>query len=202
MREWSAVPTKMRWTGLGALFDLLEIAAPAGDHLADLAFWQVRLGALRLLGDRGAYDLASEDYAATYGTSPPEWQPPALVVSQPQEEASGMLTPTNDFSVSTMPDELGSTTTVQVELVGQLAGDVNATLVRALGEVGDAAHVVLSCGRLIRVDLMAAGELLNWVAERRAEGRQVRFVHVHRMVALFFCAMGLDDQAHIELRPL
>jgi hypothetical protein len=49
---------------------------------------------------------------------------------------------------------------------------------------------------------MAAGELSNWVAARRAEGRMVRFVEVHRLLALFFCAMGLDDHATIELRSL
>jgi hypothetical protein len=30
----------------------------------------------------------------------------------------------------------------------------------------------------------------------------VRLIEVHRLLALFFCAMGLDDQATIELRPL
>jgi hypothetical protein len=49
---------------------------------------------------------------------------------------------------------------------------------------------------------MAAGELLSWAGARRAEGRMVRFVEVHRLLALFFCAMGLDDQATIELRSL
>ena len=107
-----------------------------------------------------------------------------------------------DFVVSTLPDELGLNTSVTVELAGQLAGDVSATMSQALSELGDAQSVTVACDRLIRVDLMAAGELLNWVSARRAEGRLVRFTQVHRLVALFFCAMGLDDQAPIELRSL
>lgn len=201
MREWAATPTPLQWEGVDALFDLLEIAAPPGDHLADPAFWQVRLETLRLLGVSGAYDVAAEDFAATYGTTPPDWSPAATKVAAADGSLQG-LGSVPEFAVSTLPDELGLTSTVTVELVGQLGGDVSAILATTLSDIGDANTVMVSCARLIRVDLMAAGELLNWVAARRSEGRLVRFTQVHRMVALFFCAMGLNDQAPIELRPL
>jgi anti-anti-sigma regulatory factor len=202
LREWASSTTPQQWQGVGALFDLLEIAAPPGDHLADPAFWQVRLEALRLLGVQASYDLAAEDFAATYGTTPPEWQPASTVVSTEDNHLDQLSSKGPDFAVSTLPDELGANTSVTVELAGQLAGDVSATMSQALSELGDAQTVTVACDRLIRVDLMAAGELLNWVAARRAEGRLVRFTQVHRLVALFFCAMGLDDQAPIELRSL
>ena len=145
------------------MFDLLEIAAPPGDHLADPAFWQVRLEALRLLGVQASYDLAAEDFAATYGTTPPEWQPACTVVSTEDNHLDQLSSKGPDFAVSTLPDELGANTIVTVELAGQLAGDVSATMSQALSELGDAQTVTMACDRLIRVDLMAAGELLNWV---------------------------------------
>jgi ABC-type transporter Mla MlaB component len=181
---------------------LLELAAPPGDHLADPAFWQVRLEALRLLGVQASYDLAAEDFAATYGTTPPEWRPASSVVSIEDNPLTDLVSTGPDFVISTLPDELGLNTSVTVELAGQLAGDVSATMSQALSELGDAQTVNVACDRLIRVDLMAAGELLNWVSARHAEGRLVRFTQVHRLVALLFCAMGLDDQAPIELRYL
>lgn len=199
LRQWAAQPIKLQWKGVDAVFDLLEIAAPAGDHLADPAFWQVRLEALRLLGVSGAYDVAAEDFAATFGTVPPEWYPPLATVFTEDGQVPGLMSSAPDFAVSTLPDELGLESTITVELVGQLAGDVSATMARALSEIADATTVTLSCARLIRVDLMAAGELLNWVSARRAEGRLVRLIDVHRLVALFFCAMGLDDHAPINL---
>jgi hypothetical protein len=203
LRDWVAsAGTPLQWRGVDALFDLLEIAAPPGDHLADPAFWQVRLEALRLLGVQAPYDLAAEDFAATYGTMPPEWRPPAAAVANQDGPLPDLVSTGPDFVVSTLPDELGANSSVTVELMGQLAGDVSATMSRALSEIGDATTVTVACDRLIRVDLMAAGELMNWVAARRAEGRLVRFIQVHRLVALFFCAMGLDDQAPIELRSL
>jgi len=202
LREWAAENTLQHWKGVEALFDLLDITAPPGDHLADPSFWQVRLEALRLLGVRSPYDLAAEDFAATYGATPPEWRAAATQVSADENRLDQFALAGPDFAVSTLPDELGLDTSVMVELVGQLAGDVSATMSRALVEIGDATTVVVACDRLIRVDLMAAGELLNWVSARRAEGRLVRFTQVHRLVALFFFAMGLDDQAPIELRSL
>ncbi|MFM8768110.1 MAG: hypothetical protein ACKOD9_10205, partial [Rubrivivax sp.] len=200
LRDWTGSATPLQWRSVEALFDLLEIAAPPGDHLADPAFWQVRLEALRLLGVQSAYDLAAEDFAATYGSTPPEWVPPACVVSTSDDPHAEPMQARTDLSVSTLPDELGANSSVTVELVGQLAGDVSATMSKTLSEMGDATPVTVACDRLIRVDLMAAGELTNWVSARRAEGRLVRFTQVHRLVALFFCAMGLDDQAPIELR--
>ena len=202
LRDWAGSGPPLQWHDVDTLFDLLEIAAPPGDHLADPAFWQVRLEALRLLGVQAPYDLAAEDFAATYGAMPPEWRPPAAAVATTDGTLAEMVLARPDFSVSTLPDELGANSSVTVELMGQLAGDVSATMSRALSEIGDATNVTVACHRLIRVDLMAAGELLNWVSARRAEGRLVRFTQVHRLVALFFCAMGLDDQAPIELRSL
>jgi ABC-type transporter Mla MlaB component len=99
-------------------------------------------------------------------------------------------------------DRLRGSADITVELVGQLTGDIHDTLARMLTAIEPGRSVRISCERLIRVDLMAAGELLNWIGARRAEGRRVRLIEVHRLLALFFCAMGLDDQATIELRPL
>ena len=50
--------------------------------------------------------------------------------------------------------------------------------------------------------MMAASEFLDWVRARRREGRRVRLVGVHRLVGIFLVAMGLDEQADIEWRPL
>jgi ABC-type transporter Mla MlaB component len=107
-----------------------------------------------------------------------------------------------EFSGSTAHDRLRSAADISIELVGQLTGDINDTLARKLAEIESSHSVRISCARLIRVDLMAAGELLNWIGARRAEGRRVRLIEVHRLLALFFCAMGLNEQATIELRPL
>jgi ABC-type transporter Mla MlaB component len=60
--------------------------------------------------------------------------------------------------------------------------------------------MVISCARLIRIDFSAAGTLLNWVTSRQAEGRQVQFVEVHRLVAAFFNVIGISEHARVMAR--
>ena len=81
-------------------------------------------------------------------------------------------------------------------------GDISATLQRLDKEVGVASVISVSCTLLIRVDFIAAGDLLNWVLTRRNEGRSVSFIDAHRLVALFFGAMGINEHARIVVRQV
>ena len=87
-----------------------------------------------------------------------------------------------------------------VELSGQLVGDISATLRKLDGELGTASIINVSCAKLIRVDFIAAGDLLNWVLARRGENRTVGFIEAHRLVALFFGAMGINEHAKVKVR--
>jgi hypothetical protein len=60
----------------------------------------------------------------------------------------------------------------------------------------------VSCARLIRVDFIAAGDLLNWVLARRNEQRSVVLEDAHRLIALFFCAMGINEHARVRLKSV
>jgi len=62
--------------------------------------------------------------------------------------------------------------------------------------------VSVSCHKLIRVDFIAAGDLLNWVLAKRGESRSVQFVEAHRLVALFFGAMGINEHAKVAVRKV
>ena len=46
-----------------------------------------------------------------------------------------------------------------------------------------AAMVSVACNKLIRVDFVAAGDLLNWVLAKRGENRSVTFADAHRLAA-------------------
>jgi len=89
-----------------------------------------------------------------------------------------------------------------MELSGQLVGDIGETVKKMNAELGHSTIVNVSCAKLIRVDFIAAGDLLNWVLARRGENRSVNFIDAQRLVALFFGAMGITEHARVKVRTV
>ena len=67
-------------------------------------------------------------------------------------------------------------------------------------QIGDAKVIEVSCARLLRVDFMGSGDLLNWVLACHRDNRSVSFVDTNRLVALFFSAIGIDAHAVVKVR--
>lgn len=208
LRTWAGQALEMRWIGLDNLLALLAEAASVGDRDADPAFWMARLAVLRVLNRADLFDETAIDYCMTYEVSPPAWEPPrcrarpsttgASVQTQPMSVISEVST---SFMESALfDDEPAQVQVASLELSGQLVGDIGDTLGRLNGDIGAASVVNVSCMRLIRVDFLAAGDLLNWVLAKRSENRSVRFIDTHRLVALFFVAMGINEHAGVHVR--
>jgi hypothetical protein len=119
-----------------------------------------------------------------------------------QPPLSGGSDDATSFQESQITDAPHRIEVATVELSGQLIGDIDHTLKKLDGELGGAKIVNVSCARLIRVDFIAAGDLLNWVLARRSENRTVSFIDAHRMVALFFGAMGINEHANVKVRTV
>ncbi len=208
-RTWIGQKLEMRWLNGERLFSLLSEAAPTGDRDADPACWQLRLDALRIANRPDQFDEAAIDYCVTYEVSPPSWEPAQCKVTISGAEHSTSSPPlsvvsevSTSFLESQPTEDAGTQQVASVELSGQLVGDIGATLAKLSGELGAASMVNVSCAKLIRVDFIAAGDLLNWVLARRAESRTVSFVEAHRLVALFFGAMGITEHAKVKVRTV
>jgi len=208
-RSWIPQDLDMRWLSGERLFAVLQEAAPTGVRDADPAFWQVRLDALRMTNRADQFDETAIDYCVTYEVSPPSWEAARCVVriagsnqGTTQPPLSVVSDVSTSFEESQVSDDPSMVQVSTVELSGQLVGDIAATLQKLDGELGSAKIVNVSCAKLIRVDFIAAGDLLNWVLARRAENRSVSFVDAHRMVALFFGAMGINEHANVKVRTI
>jgi hypothetical protein len=207
-RLWAGQALEMRWLSGEQLFTVLAEAAPTGVRDADPAFWLTRMDALRLVNRADQFDETAIDYCVTYEVSPPSWEPTRCNVrisgstlSTRQPQASTLTEPNTGFVESSLLDETASASQIAtVELSGQLVGDISGTLSGLNEGVGTASTVSVSCTRLIRVDFIAAGDLLNWVLTKKGENRAVHFVDAHRLVALFFGAMGINEHARVQVR--
>ena len=207
-RLWAGQLLEMRWIAGERLFTVLQEAAPSGVRDADPAFWLTRLDALRLVNRVDQFDETAIDYCVTYEVSPPSWEPTrcnvrisASALSTRQPQTSVLTEPSTSFVESSLLEDTEAADGVAaLELSGQLVGDISGTL-SALNEgVGAASTISVSCARLIRVDFIAAGDLLNWVLTKKSENRAVHFVDAHRLVALFFGAMGINEHAKVQVR--
>jgi hypothetical protein len=207
-RVWAGQAIEMRWMAGDRLQAVLQEAAPTGVRDADPAFWLAKLDALRLANRADQFDETAIDYCVTYEMSPPSWEPARCIVRISGSSLSTRSPPLSlvgEVSTSFMESALMEDSPVQqasVELSGQLVGDIGETLGRLDRQLGDAPLVLVSCARLIRVDFLAAGDLLNWVLGKRNESRQVQFAEAHRLVALFFGAMGINEHARVHLKKV
>jgi hypothetical protein len=207
-RLWAGQPLEMRWIAGDRLFTVLQEAAPSGVRDADPAFWLTRLDALRLVNRVDQFDETAIDYCVTYEVSPPSWEPTrcnvrisASALSTRQPQTSVLTEPNTSFVESSLLEDTEAADGVAaLELSGQLVGDISGTLAALNEGVGAASTISVSCTRLIRVDFIAAGDLLNWVLTKKTENRAVHFVDAHRLVALFFGAMGINEHAKVQVR--
>ena len=205
-RHWAPEPLDMRWLSGERFLSALQDAAPTGVRDADPAYWLLRLDALRLANRPDQFDEAAIDYCVTYEVSPPSWERTrcqariggsGLSTQSPPLSQVGEVATT--FLESSVEEHSGGVTMATVELSGQLVGDIGATLRQLDTQLAAAPMVTVTCTKLIRVDFIAAGDLLNWVLAKRGESRSVTFADSHRLVALFFGAMGINEHASVRV---
>ena len=209
-RLWAGQPVDLRWIAGDQFLQLLKDMAPVAQRDIDPATWMLRLEALRIVNRPDQFDEAAIDYCVTYEVSPPSWEKALcrVRVSGLTLSTSGPTSTTHSntehhsssFLESTITEHAHLSASVLLELSGQLAGDISETLQLMTNELGAATLVTVACPKLMRLDFMAAGDLLNWVLARRSENRSVVFSDTHRLVALFFGAMGINEHARIRLR--
>lgn len=210
-RHWTPQQIDMRWIGGDQLFTLLAEAAPIGVREADPTLWQLRLQILRMSHRPDKFDEVAIDFCVTYELSPPSWEPAVcrVRISGSSGGAPTNVAPTtvvgdasSSFVESQLTDEPGLVQMVRVDLSGPLVGDISEVLRKLDQQLGLAPVIEVSCTRLLRVDFMASGDLLNWVLARNREQRVVTFSETNRLVALFFTAIGIDAHATVKVRAV
>ncbi|MES2512123.1 MAG: STAS domain-containing protein [Pseudomonadota bacterium] len=212
---WSAQPVQLRFMGDAQLQQVLQKATPSGQQDTPQDWWQLRMEALRVTHRPDEFELAALDFCVTYEVSPPSWESArcdykhiekdgsavagqTIIGEAYRDSMSGMSHMDGDTQMDGLSSQLSSM--MSIELSGQVVGDAIAMLDQLENKLMGADFVVITCGRLIRVDFSAAGTLLNWVSAREAENRSVQFSDVNRLVAAFFNVIGITEHARVSTR--
>jgi len=207
MAQWCEQRLVLQFDGLDCLDILLRLNTTLGDKDVPPSWWHLRLNTLRVLGSQEEFELVSMDYCMTYDISPPAWQSARcqrvfdLLTREPVPEARSHGQQDTAWSTSvTVPSAFVGADAHQIELSGELLGtDAQALnpLQTALQAQGD---LLVIGERLVRVDFLAAGSILNWVASAQAPGKKVEFVQLPHLVAAFFNLIGINEHARVTAR--
>lgn len=209
--EWCTQSVSLYFEGADVLEKTLRKGTPSGDRQVDTCCWQLRLDALRILRLQDEFELAALDFCVTYEVSPPPWEDARCdCVCERMDATSPAVRERRYLAAQVAASDLSHAPTTLMELdaipvaVVELSGEVLGDAAEALNQfqlgLAGTERLVVSCRRLIRVDFSAAGSILNWVAARQAEGCQVQFRDVPRLISAFFNVIGINEYARVILR--
>ena len=211
--RWADLTAQIVFVGAEVLQALMEAHTQSGDRSANPEWWRLRMAALRFMGRPDEFEMVALDYCVTYEVSPPSWASPrcgysdssapepvsapapvADLVARPHWSDATVPMPLSGFG-ETLPPVAGPS-----GLSGHIEGDAGTLLAGMEGQVPAGEPLIIPCDRLIRIDFSAAGSVLNWAAEQQAHGRVVQFQNLHRLVAVFFNVVGVNEHAWVVPR--
>ncbi len=202
--HWGSTPVQLRFLGAQQLLAVLAEATPTGDRETSSDWWSLRMNVLRVMHDADGFELVALNYCLTYEVSPPPWQEPLGRYASLDLSPVAATAPPGPASspplASDAAQALEKPASRHAVLAGDLGGETLATWQRLDAELAGPEPSVISCAALLRMDLVAAGTLLNWVTQRDARGERVEFVEAHRLIAAFFNIIGIADHATVGLR--
>ena len=197
---WAEQDVQLHFAGVQSLHAVLQAHTQSGDRDADPRWWRLRMAALRMMGLADEFELVALDYCVTYEVSPPSWAAPRCgysgddgVQAAAQAPDSGLYMSGFMLSQPAGMDEEPATAALE----GHIEGDATAALQPLEAMLRPGAPLVVACDRLIRIDFAAIGSVLNWAATQQAQGHVVQFANLHRLVAVFFNVIGINDHAWV-----
>jgi anti-anti-sigma regulatory factor len=216
-KAWVVTPVDLRFVSAATLRECLERITVSGDSTVDRAWWELRLLVLRVMNMGSDFEPVAIDYCVTYELSPPSWEPPVCrfrslhigetaTVTTAEKQPMFVESQLHDSFLPSDSETSGfSTSQLSLDwptayLEGEIYDDAQTALAAIDQQLGSPPVLIVSCKYLIRVDFSSAGNILNWAAAHQRDGRQVRFVDVHRLIAAFFHVVGVTESAKIVTR--
>ncbi len=224
---WAEQPVHLVFTDAGVLDALLQVHTASGERGNDPQWWQLRMAVLHCMNQHDAFEMVALDYCVTYEVSPPSWQvpqcsyqdgaqvshsdgtgaPAAMGQAVDGVSMQGLALAAAQWGDSTQPLTLPAYTDGMAALPGlegQIEGDASEALdalsqARALAST-DTGPLRIPCERLVRMDFAAAGSVLNWAARQQSLGQALRFERLHRLAAVFFNVIGINEYAVVQPR--
>lgn len=210
---WADQTVQLTFADAEHLQRVLKSQTVSGDATAHPHWWNVRLALLRILQSQDAFDMVALEYCITYEVSPPAWQAAHCGYTVLDAQNDGLLREVaalpifassdlqdSDAAMRTLPAGLSTAPVRRGKLSGLVLGDASIALAVVDAKASSKDLLVVACDTLVRIDFSAAGSVLNWTVGQHAAGRQVQFTGLHRLVAIFFNVIGINENALVMPR--
>lgn len=201
--QWADREGQFVFLEVGRLNALLEHNTPSDDPTSSPQWWRLRMALLRLMGKPDVFEMVALDYCVTFEVSPPSWVHARCGYIDNEGGGSGSAVSVDTgvaFSLSDVGalSALAPLEAVQAAVLqGAIDGDAAPALESFVALCKPGMPLVIACGQLIRVDFAAAGSVLNWAAEQQGQGQVIEFHSLHRLVAIFFNVVGINEYARV-----
>jgi anti-anti-sigma regulatory factor len=193
---------QLRISSTERLCAALRSSVEAGRRDDSQACWNLLLAIYRVARDEARYDEASIDFCVTYEVSPPQWKSPPpniapLELDLEQESANlrANAAEPEETTIHSAPARLD-----KFELKGEIDGSMDKEIAALNGHAEQHKNLAIDCGKLHRIDFVAAGQLLNAVATLRGKGVSIELFDLNHLVAALLVVMGLSDLSTLTLR--
>ena len=143
--------------------------------------WLLFLELCQLQGLHDIFEDVAINYAVTFEVSPPSWEPGRVALPEPFLPLA---------TIADGGDVPADAYVIRGEIKSSRFGDLPA-----YAAVHD--PVLIDCAKLMRMDFISAGALLNSLATIRRTGKQIVFHHPNHLVAELFGVVGLKAVATI-----
>ncbi len=176
------------------------------------SIWRAALLALRMLGDQQGFDDLAIEYCVTFELSPPSWEPlperfrnGADKAKRARPGAGGAARVGADAGGAGNADRAGDPSQTPADpeafaLRGELEGRIGAELAALREHAGSRTQVSIDCRDLVRLDFVAAGELLNELVALATQGKTAVFGQPSAIVEALLTVMGISELAEVRSR--
>ena len=167
---------------------------------ANMLLWLLRLEVARLMYGQEEFDALALEYCVALEQSPPSWvQPRCQFVNA---DTVVTMSAYEDIDLNARSQQTGKLGNINYphQWQGDLIGSIQP-LLKSLDAENATGQCVIDCRQLDRMDYTASAELLNWlIIQDTSSQREVRFIHVHRLLAVFWRVVGVTNKARVDLR--
>lgn len=204
--QWADREGEFIFLGVEKLNALLEEKTLSEDAGGSPQWWRLRMALLRLMDKPDAFEMVALDYCVTFEVSPPSWMQARCSYRDNELGDPSSAASTVTDSVFAVPDSGAMTASAPLDAVpvavlqGAIDGDAAPALESFIALIQPGRPLVIACDQLVRVDFAAAGSILNWAAEQQSQGQAIEFHRLHRLVAVFFNVIGINEHARVVPR--